>query len=287
MDIPTTSSSVRRVALVFLTGLLVAAAAGADNLRSAAGTVVATDAHSITLETADGSATFVRGDTTVVPRPIALGDQVVVRHAGDRTAVDVLRIDEDVDVTTTAYADRLAVRGRVIATGTTNLIVNTTSGEQAFVVNPQKLFPPLPTPDDHVAVIYRVQKEQGRDRLIATDLVVLPAPPAPVMVVAETEVAAPITVDVVTADTEVAEPLPAETLPAELLPAPPVRTVVIADAGLDADVDVAAEDAGAFAARNLTFEASSRLPQTATPLPLVALTGLLALGLTMGLRISR
>ena len=66
-----------------------------------------------------------------------------------------------------------ALLGIVTAISPQQLLVETTTGEQAFVINPEKLFPPLPEADQKVAVTYRTL-EVHPPQHIATGLVVLP-----------------------------------------------------------------------------------------------------------------
>jgi hypothetical protein len=177
-----------------------------------------------------------------------------VRLDAEGAADRVLIIEDSVEVTADFDPDaERAVLGIVSATSPDQLLVETTTGEQAFVVNPEKLFPPLPTPDQRVAVTYRTLEIHPPQHL-ATGLIVLPddfsLTAGNVQVTTETAVIA-----------QAPSPPRAERLE-QAPPALPAPTRTIAPAN----------------------EPIETLPQTGTPLPLLLGAGALLLGLGIATR---
>jgi LPXTG-motif cell wall-anchored protein len=167
------------LSILLLTALAATGPALAEQPQTVrTGTVVSIDHDTLVIE-ADGAETTYRlTEGALLPAALAAGDFVLVRLTADSdTATDqVLAIDERVMVTEDLESER-AVVGSVTATSPDQLLVDTTTGEQAFVVNPEKLYPPLPTPDQRVAVTYRTL-EVHPPRYMATGLVVLEGGPA-------------------------------------------------------------------------------------------------------------
>ncbi|MEZ5332710.1 MAG: hypothetical protein R2991_11790 [Thermoanaerobaculia bacterium] len=170
----TRTSSFRNTLLTCTLLLAGAVALAADSGEVASGIVVSTAADTIVLDTPAGRDTFSLAPEAALTADLAPGDTVLVRLDGDGRAADVLLVEDRVEVT--APLDReteRAVLGTVSATSPQQLLVRTTTGEQAFVVDPEKLFPPLPAPDRKVAVTYRTL-DLHPPRHLATGLVVLP-----------------------------------------------------------------------------------------------------------------
>lgn len=152
-------------------------AAAAQEPQLASGTVFTVSAGAIVLETPAGRETFELAAGATVPADLAPGDFILVRvdEPGSWRADQVLIVDERIEVAAELDPDaERAVLGTVSATGRQQLMVETVDGRQAFVVNPEKLFPPLPAPDQKVAVTYRTLEVHPPQHL-ATGLVVLPA----------------------------------------------------------------------------------------------------------------
>ena len=233
--------------------LAFAGAAAAGTAEMEAGHLVSVEADRV-IVTIEGSDTaYLLTDGAAVAENLENGDLVLVRVI-DRetmTADRVVVVDTEVEVLEDVGAER-AVFGTVQATGPQQLIVETTSGEQAFVVQPEKLFPPLPTPDQRVAVTYRTL-EVHPPRHLATGLVVLEeglAPRSAVRVTSE-----PVAV--------VAEAQPT--------PPPARRPVIPAPAPAPEPLEVERVE-------------QPELPQTGSNLPALGLIGLSLLALGSAVR---
>lgn len=249
------------LSILLLTALAATGPALAEQPQTVkAGTVVSIDHATIVLE-ADGAETTYRlTEGAILPPALATGDFVLVRLTADSdTATDqVLAVDERVMVTEDLESER-AVIGSVTATSPDQLLVDTTTGEQAFVVNPEKLFPPLPAPNQRVAVTYRTL-ELHPPRYMATGLVILDGEPA-------------------TASNVEVSSEPVATV-AQAEPEPAVRTERAAPA------PAPAPEAPAPARAPVMAEPVEVLPQTGSTLPALGLLGLtlLAAGGVMRLR---
>jgi hypothetical protein len=138
------------------------------------GVVVSHDASGVVIETTEGRRTFLLGADVTFPADVTAGDIVVVSltEPGSSEAEKVVAVDEQVVVVGEAEAER-AVIGTVTAISPQQLLVETTTGGQAFVISPEKLFPPLPEPEQRVAVTYRTLEVHPPQHM-ATGLVVLP-----------------------------------------------------------------------------------------------------------------
>jgi hypothetical protein len=251
-------SMIRTLKALVLLAVLCAAgiALAAPPPEVASGTVVTASDHTLVLDTAAGRETYEIADGASVPADLAPGDVILVRldEPGSWRADQVLIVKESVEVTAELDPDgERAVLGTVSATSPDQLLVETTTGEQAFVVNPEKLFPPLPTPDQRVAVTYRTL-ELHPPLHMATGLVVLPddfrfasgnvrVTSEPVVVAQAPPPPAP-------------EPLPQPIEEAPALPAP----------------------------EPMMAEPIEPLPQTATPFPLMLGAGALLLALAVATR---
>lgn len=237
--------------------LFVTAVPAAAEPEIAAGIVFTADPHAIVLETPEGRQTYELAEGAAVPADLAPGDPVLVRidEPGSWRADEVLIVEDRVEVTgELAPEEERAVLGTVSATSPQQLLVETTTGEQAFVVNPEKLFPPLPTPEQKVAVTYRTL-ELHPPRHLATGLVVLP----------DDFRLASGAVRVTSEPAVVAQAPPPEPLPERLEEEPPALPT---PARMIEPVD----------------EPIEPLPQTGTPLPLMLGAGALLLGLGIAAR---
>ncbi len=227
----------------------------------ASGFVVVSGSDTIEIETSDGRRTYVFTDDAIVPAELADGDFVLVRvDDPSQRAEQIIIVDERVEVVGEALdeAER-AVVGTVTATSTDQLLVETPTGGQAFVIDPEKLFPPLPEPNQRVVVTYRTL-EIHPPMHMATGLILLPAD-FQLTAGAVRETSEPMQVAVV-----VPPPPPA---PIVVKPAPPPAPVVIEQVPQPEPERVAA------------------LPQTATPLPLALMAGVLLVSLGVASRFTR
>ena len=256
---------------------LMALPAAADDM---AGRIVVHGDADLTIDTGDGERTYELNDVDL-PDGVAEGDLVVLRMDDDGQVIDVVTIDDEIEVVDVVDQEGTyrAVMGEVNATSTDQLLLNTTTGEQAFVINPEKLFPPVPEPGMHLVVQYRVVEIDPplymADRLIAVPASLVAHDHGNVAVTTE-----PVEVEM-EADMDAEMDVDAD-------------VDVDADMEVDADMDVEAEmDVDADMDVNADVDADmdadmepARLPQTASSLPL-ALTGglvLLALGGALRLR---
>ncbi|MEZ5332731.1 MAG: LPXTG cell wall anchor domain-containing protein [Thermoanaerobaculia bacterium] len=241
--------SITLLSLLAATGL--AAAEQPQTLK--AGTVVSVDDQTLVVESNGTETTYHLAEAATVPSTLATGDVVLVRVADHDTMTTdrVLAVDEEVMVTENMEAEH-AVVGSVQATSTNQLILDTTTGEQAFVVDPEKLFPPVPTPDQRVAVTYRTL-ELNPPRYKATGLVVLDE---------GMDMASNVEVS--------SEPV-ATVAQAEPEPAPRMQRAAPAPAP--------SPEAPAPAPAPMTEEPTEALPQTGSSLPALGLLGLTLLAL--------
>lgn len=241
--------SITLLSLLAVTGLAVAEQP--QTLK--AGTVVSVENDTLVVESNGAETTYHLAEAATVPSTLTTGDVVLVRVADrDTMTTDrVLAVDEEVMVTGDLETEH-AVLGSVRATSTNQLILDTTTGENAFVVDPEKLFPPVPTPDQRVAVTYRTL-ELNPPRYKATGLVVL-------------EDATDMASNVVVSSEPVATVAQAEPEPAERMqrvaPAP-----------------TPSPEASAPAPAPMTEEPAEALPQTGSSLPALGLLGLTLLAL--------
>jgi hypothetical protein len=138
------------------------------------GVVVTHEADELVIETGEGRRTFMLASDTHVPDNVMAGDMILIALSEqDSEQVErIITVDEQVVVTDDLVAER-AVIGTVTAVSPQQLLVETTNGGQAFVISPEKLFPPLPQPDQRVAVTYRTLEVHPPQHM-ATGLIVLP-----------------------------------------------------------------------------------------------------------------
>ena len=138
------------------------------------GVVVTSGTGEIVVETSDGRKTFMIGDSVMMPAGLAEGDIVLidVDSPGSLNAEKVMIVHDHIVVIEDEESEG-ALLGVVTAISPQQLLVHTTTGEQAFVINPEKLFPPLPEADQKVAVTYRTLEVHPPQHM-ATGLVVLP-----------------------------------------------------------------------------------------------------------------
>lgn len=234
----------------------------------------------------DGERVLVMTTATVRPPRLEPGDHVVVKMEGDSLA-EIMVIDDSIDITGDLPNDRnLALLGSVKATSPDHLIVKTVTGESAFVIDPEKLFPPVPTADDNVVVLYRVVDLAGKDKLMAEELIWLPED---VDLTAESSVKVSY------------EPIEGETRTARVETTRTTdRTMDHADHAGVADHEARADHAHAEANAELDRRVNldrdrndtetstrTRLPQTASAMPLIGLLGLLSLLGAVSIRIFR
>lgn len=256
--------------LTILTALLVAvpSVADLDNDDTVIVTLTSRDGDRLTVEGPDGEMFL-----TWPGADFDNGEHLVVKLDETGNATEIVTIEDRVDVVGEMQDDLRAVTGSVASTSTEQLIVKTMTGETAFVINPEKLFPPVPTPDDNVVVLYRVVERQGQDELRATQLVFLPQPlPAePNVRVSYEPIEREVEQTVAEIDRELDETADqiAEEIDEE------IDTETYADTTYDSDT---------------TYESTytrASLPQTAGEMPLLGLLSLLAIAGAFSLRAFR
>lgn len=248
------SLSIAAVAVLCLAG----AAIANPELEMSSGFVVVTGSDTLVIETADGRQTFELAESTLVPADLEDGDFVLVRvtEPGSQRAEQIIVVDDRLEVLAELDEVERAVVGTVTATSTDQLLVETPSGGQAFAIDPEKLFPPVPQPNQRIVVTYRTL-EIHPPMHMATSLTLLPAD-FQLTAGNVRETSEPIQVAKVTAPVPppIVEPAPAPAPVKALTPAAPVAAI-------------------------------KSLPQTATVLPLALTAGVLLVGLAIASRFSR
>ncbi len=227
-----------------------------ENLPAATGTLTSQADMTLVVETAEGPMTFLTNDTTEWIDKVNSGDTVLVRYdPEDNHAIEVFEVHEKIKVTDQLEGQRRAVLGKVTGSTPNELLVESNQGT-IFVLRPDELYPPLPTTNDKVAVVYRVQELQGDERAIGTDLAVLPEdfelPRAGSVQISSEPIEQPETETVVAETTVMVETTPE--------PAPEPKTETTSETQM------------------------ASLPQTASPLPLIGLLGALSLSGGIALR---
>ncbi len=223
------------------------------------GVVVDHGRETLVLDTPEGRETFALDADTIQPGGLDTGDLVVVRSTepGSPLAEEVIMVEDRIEVLGEIDDQERAVFGTVSATSPQQLLVETPTGGQAFVIDPEKLFPPLPAPDQRLVVTYRTL-EIHPPLHMATGLVALPDDFQFAYGGSVRETSEPMQV------AQVAPPPPPRS--PEPIRQPPAPEPVVA-----APVAPRMES----------------LPQTATPVPLALAAGVLLVGLGVASRFSR
>ena len=251
----------RALTIAIFVALLIAQLVVASGTAStAAGRLQEVGSGGVWIETEEGPQFYALEPDTTRPADLETGETVIVHHA-DGTALELLRVDATVEVEEEYLTEgRRAVLGEVTASSPEQVLVETAAGGQAFVVQSEKLFPPLPVKGDKVAVIYRVERTATSEEAKGEELVILPSDTVlsnGVVRVSFTEIE-PETEEVAEADPQ-AEAALAETDPQPEEPAVPQPQTQIAET----------------------------LPQTASPFTLIGLAGVALLGGGLALRRRR
>ncbi len=244
------SLSIAAVAVLCLAG----AAIANPELEMSSGFVVVTGTDTLVIETEDGRQTFDLVEGTIVPADLEDGDFVLVRvtEPGSQRAEQIIVVDERISVLAELDELERAVVGTVTATSTDQLLVETPTGGQAFAIDPERLFPPLPQPHQRIVVTYRTL-EIHPPMHMATGLILLPAD-FQLTAGNVRETSEPM--QVAQAPPPIVEPAPAPA-PVKATPAAPA------------------------------VERITSLPQTGTALPLALTAGVLLIGLGVASRFSR
>lgn len=154
--------------------LLAGTALAVDNLPAATGTLTSQADMTMVVDTAQGEMTFVTDDATKWLDPVNTGDTVLVRYDPENNhASEVFKVYEKIEVTDSLAGERRALYGTVTATGDHGVIIQSNQG-QVFVLEPDRLDPPLPAAQDKVVLVYRVQELPEGEEGVATDLAILP-----------------------------------------------------------------------------------------------------------------
>lgn len=245
------------------------------------GVVVSHEAGELVIETRDGHRTFRLAEDTYIPSNIMAGNMVLVTlsEQDSEQVKRIMTVDEQVVVTDDLEAER-AVIGIVTAVSPQQLLVKTTSGGQAFVINPEKLFPPVPQPDQRVAVTYRTLEVHPPQHM-ATGLIVLPdelqVTQSRALVTDEPASTRAQGDSTLTADTEaLAREAEAETAA--------TRASVASSWPEATRSRDTSEEAGSS---RYGSESAARLPQTSSALPTLLILGALALSLGAAMRFVR
>ncbi len=248
-----------------------------ENLPAATGTLTSQADTTIVVDTAEGQMTFLTDQTTEWIDRVNEGDTVLVRYdAEDNHALEVFKVYEKVDVTDQLKGERRAIFGTVTGSSPNELLIESNQGT-VFVLRPDKLYPPLPVKNDKVALVYRIQEEQGNDweHAIATDLAVLPddfvLPGAGSTQVGSEPMVQPA------AETMTAERTDPKAKVADTSHKPLTESKAkVADTSHKPMTESMTDEELERKTSRTTQMAS--LPQTASPLPLIGLLGALSLG---------
>lgn len=123
-------------------------------IESHTGTVSQVDDTQVIVKTDSGEQTIEWTDDMVRPDDIETGDAVVVRFDADAPS-EVLLIHDQVQVADADLKRYHAIAGTVQQFNAEHMILETPNGQEAFVIYPDKLVPPVPEPGQRVAVVYR------------------------------------------------------------------------------------------------------------------------------------
>lgn len=244
--------------LLISLSILLLAAVPAAAIESHVGTVVSADDSTLVIETTDGETKIDWSAMEDRPFDLKKGDAVVIRYDGDAPS-EILVVDEKVMVAESTPETYHAITGTVDQANTEHLILSTPSGQEAFVIYPDKLFPPFPEPGQRIALIYRETGTSSKySQYAASEIIELD----------ESFQLASDNVEVAYEDIE--EPEETETQVARAEASVSVET--------DAETDEAWSDESYDAPlqEEDTYQTARALPQTASALPLIGLLGLLA-----------
>jgi hypothetical protein len=290
------------LAAAFATLCLTAALAQAPQDGMLSGVVVTSGTGQLEIETSDGRKTFQVAPAVVMPADLQPGDLVLVSvsEPGSLDANRILIVNDTIVVTEDRGAEQ-AVVGTVKSTSPQQLIVETTTGGQAFVIDPEKLFPPLPAPDQRVAVMYRTL-EVHPPQYMATGLVLLSDDVRISSLETETtelsatdEIATETSRTDPTQISEIAPPPPPLTETEELAEVdddaswretPPTVSTQVAEAEEPEPFDTESDELDTTA-DSYDSAADETLPRTAGSLPALLGIGLLAIVLGAALRFAR
>lgn len=165
--------SKQSIFLTFFVALATLVAVPAFAAQSAAGTLVSwdLDADTMTLRSAEGEMSYTLEADLKAPEALEKGDKVVVRYNSDKTVTRILPLHDSM-IVEGELVDGVfgAVAGEVESATPNGMTIATVDGKEAFVIDSEELFPPLPRPGERVAVLYRTEPATGRDNVIAYDL---------------------------------------------------------------------------------------------------------------------
>lgn len=241
--------------LLIALSICLLAAVPAVAIESHTGTVTQIDDTQVVVKTDSGEQTIEWTADMVRPDEIETGDAVVVRLDADEPS-EVLLIHDQVQVADADLKRYHAIAGTVQQFNTEHMIIETPNGQEAFVIYPEKLLPPIPEPGQRVAIIYRETGTTSKySQFAASEIIEL-----------DESLQLANNVEVSYSDIEqpeMQEPQVAETTEPEMNE--PEMTEPQTYESTDwADAD------------SQTTNTQSTLPQTASSLPLIGLVGLLA-----------
>ena len=226
--------------------------------ESHVGTVVDLDDQHVVLETQDGEQTIRWTADLERPMNLEAGDAIVVRLDASNKPTELLIVDEQVQVANVLPDTYHAIAGTLQEVNPDHMILKTPSGQEAFIIYPEKLFPPMPAEGKRVAVIYRETGTTTKySQFAASEIIELDDSftfGADNVEVAYSDILEPET------ETQVAETSEPE------MPEP------MQDEAIQDELTESTYDSTTYQSN----DSQRTLPQTASALPLVGLVGLLA-----------
>ncbi len=124
------------------------------------GVVIGKADKQLTIWTKNGRESFqIAADTVMPQRKLKDGNLVVIRETapGSRQAAQIIIVDEQVWVKDKFAREHAIVGTFGTAQSPSHMMVTTTDGRQAFVIDPKTFRQPLPKPGQRVAVTYRIE----------------------------------------------------------------------------------------------------------------------------------
>lgn len=147
------SQALRRLLVACSALLLLAVPAAA--IESHTGQVVEIDDSEVVVETESGTEKTIAWTADLTrPDNVESGDAVIVRFDADE-ASEILKIHEKLQVADSDQKRYHAIAGTLQEVNPDHMILETPAGQEAFVIYPDELFPPMPAEGKRVAVVYR------------------------------------------------------------------------------------------------------------------------------------
>lgn len=243
----------RQLLIALSTCLLLAVPAVA--VQSHTGTITQIDDTQVVVETDSGEQTLEWTGDLTRPDDLEKGDAVIVRFDADQPS-EVLLIDEQVQVADSDLERYHAIAGTLQEVNPDHMILETQTGQEAFVIYPEKLFPPMPAEGKRVAVIYRETGTTSKYSQFAASEII------------ELDESFQLANNVEVSYSDIEQPEPQETQVAEASEPEMTEPEMTETQTYEPSDDEMTETE--------TAETERTLPQTASALPLIGLIGLLA-----------